>query len=98
VKLLRWMFPNGIGTRAVLALLVLVAALAPLAYLAARGSELAINALVGLATMVVTWYFARRDESAKEHRPEAAPGGSDAVQNREGPQGSRDGGGGGDGV
>jgi hypothetical protein len=54
-KVLRWAFPNGIGTRAVLALVVV-------GYGVTRLDAAQIAGLVGVVT---AWYFAKRDDAAR---------------------------------
>ena len=65
-RILRLIFPNGVGTRAMLAGAVVLTTCGTLAYMAvAFKSEAALTALVGLAGTVIAWYFARRDESTR---------------------------------
>jgi hypothetical protein len=54
-KIMRWLFPNGLGTRALLAFAVVGYGLTKL-------DAAQVAAIVG---MVLAFYFAKRDDAAK---------------------------------
>lgn len=75
-RFLQILFPNGIGTRALLALLVGAGSVAALGWLAiADKSEAALTALVGFGNLVLVFYFKGRDDAAAQVAERAPEGG-----------------------
>ena len=66
--IVKFLFPNGVGTRAMLALVVISFACTTLSILSLRGSEPALAGLVGLASSIVTFYFVDRERAAQSVR------------------------------
>lgn len=66
--IVKFLFPNGIGTRAMLSLIVIATACATLCILSLRGNEPALAGLVGLASSIVTFYFVDRERAAQSIR------------------------------
>lgn len=65
---IQFLFPNGVGTRAMLALVVIAFACVTLSILSLRGNEPALAGLVGLASSIVTFYFVDRERAAQSVR------------------------------